>query len=65
MLFSLGYLGLRRVLELMVWARRSDLDKELEILVLRHQIRSASRPLNLEAARARPCCWLRVLHRSP
>ena len=38
MLFSLGYLGLRRVLELIVWSRWSDLDKELEILILRHQL---------------------------
>ena len=28
-LFSLAYLGLRRALELVVWSRRSDLDKEV------------------------------------
>ena len=44
-LFSLGYLGLRRVLELMVWFRRSDLDKDLEILVLRHQLSVLQRQL--------------------
>ena len=43
--FSLVYHGLRRALELIVWLRRSDTDKELEILVLRHQVQVLERQL--------------------
>ena len=33
MLFALAYLGLRRILEIIIWSRRAELDKEIEIAV--------------------------------
>ena len=38
---SLLYWSLRRVLELFVLRRRSEREKEIEILLLRHQLRGA------------------------
>ena len=43
--FSLVYHGLGRLLELIVGRRRSDDEKDLEILVLRHQVRILERQL--------------------
>ena len=65
MLFSLGYLGLRRVLELMVWFRRSDLEKEVEIVVLRHQLSVLQRQLAGGCSTAVPTesSWLPSLER--
>jgi putative transposase len=45
-LFSFLYLGLQRLLEVVVRVRRSDHDKDLEILVLRHQVRILERQLH-------------------
>jgi hypothetical protein len=41
--FSLLYIALRRVLGLVVWSRRTELDKDIEIMVLRHQVRVPER----------------------
>ena len=38
MVVSFGYLILRQVLQLIVGSRRSDGAKEVEIMVLRHQV---------------------------
>jgi hypothetical protein len=38
-LFSFIYIALRRLLELIISLRRDDAEKDLEILVLRHQVR--------------------------
>jgi hypothetical protein len=38
--FRLAYWALRRLLELVVLCSRSDREKEIEILVLRHQFPS-------------------------
>ena len=45
MLLALAYLSLHRILELVVWSRRSEIDKEREIVVLRHQIHILERQL--------------------
>jgi putative transposase len=44
--FSLLYLGIRRLLGLVVSSRRSDSDKDIEIMVLRHQIRVLRRQVH-------------------
>ena len=53
---SFLYLSLRRLLELVVLRFRSEREKEIEILLLRHQLRMLERQL----ARPRPTdCYLR------
>ena len=56
MALSFLYLLLRRVLELVLGRRRGDVDKDVEILVLRHQLailrRQAGRPRFRPADRA-------------
>lgn len=46
MIFSLLYLGLCRLLSLVVSCRRSESDKDIEIMVLRHQLRVIERQLH-------------------
>ena len=43
MVLSLVYWSLRRLLELIVLRRRSEREKEIEILLLRHQLRVLER----------------------
>jgi hypothetical protein len=67
--FSFVYLGMRRILELVVSLRKSDIDKDLEILVLRHQVRVLERQLHgrlryRPADRALLAALSRPLHRS-
>jgi putative transposase len=45
MVLSLAYWSLRRLLELVVLRRRSEREKEIEILLLRHQLRVLERQL--------------------
>jgi len=42
---SFLYWSLRRLLELAVLRRRSEREKEIEILLLRHQLRVLERPI--------------------
>jgi putative transposase len=60
MLWSLAYLVVRRLFELVVLCSRSPGSKELEILVLRHELsilhRQAQPPRLQEADR---CSWRR------
>jgi hypothetical protein len=44
--FSLAYLSLCRLLGLVWSARRSESDKDIEIMVLRHQVRILQRQLH-------------------
>jgi putative transposase len=44
--FSLLYLGMCRILGLVVSGRRGESDKDVEIMVLRHQIRILERQLH-------------------
>jgi putative transposase len=44
--FSLLYLGICRLLGLVVSCRRSESDKDIEIMVLRHQVRILERQLH-------------------
>ncbi len=46
---SLAYWSLRRLLELVVLRRRSEREKELEILLLRHQLRVWSARLRVRS----------------
>lgn len=46
MVFSLLYLGFCRLLGLVVSCRRSESDKDVEIVVLRHQLRILERQLH-------------------
>jgi hypothetical protein len=67
-LFSFVYLGVRRILELIIWLRKGDGDKDLEILVLRHQVRILERQLQgrlryRRADRALLAAFSRLLHR--
>ncbi len=61
------YWSLRRLLELMVLRRRSEREKEIEILVLRHQLRvlerQVARPQLTQADRALLVAFSRVLSR--
>ena len=64
---SLFYWSLRRLLELVVLWRRSEREKEVEILLLRHQLRvlqrQAAHPQLAQAARALLAAFSRVLAR--
>ena len=46
MAFSLVYLGLCRLLALVVPSRRNNVDKDVELVVLRHQLRILERQLH-------------------
>ena len=46
MAFSLLYLGMCRLFGLVVSCRRSEPDKDIEIMVLRHQVRILQRQLH-------------------
>jgi hypothetical protein len=48
--FTLCYLGLCRVLGLLQSSRRTETDKDIEIMVLRHQVRILERQLNARVA---------------
>ena len=50
MAFTLCYLGLCRVLGLLRSSRRTETDKDIEIMVLRHQERILERQLNARVA---------------
>src|SRR5206468_5595815 len=67
MVLSFVYWSLRRLLELMVLRRRSEREKEIEILVLRHQLRvlerQVARPALTQADRALLAAFSRVLPR--
>ncbi len=67
MVLSFVYWSLRRLLELVVLRRRSEREKEIEILLLRHQIRvlerQIARPQLTEADRALLAAFSRVLPR--
>jgi putative transposase len=62
------YWSLRRLLELVVLRRRSEREKEIEILVLRHQLRvlerQVARPQLTQADRALLAAFARVLPRA-
>jgi hypothetical protein len=64
---SLLYWSLRRFLELLVLRRRSEREKEIEILLLRHQLRvlerQVARPQLTQADRALLAAFSRVLPR--
>src|SRR6266700_5324781 len=67
MVLSLVYWSLRRLLELMVLRRRSEREKEIEILLLRHQLRvlerQVARPTLTPADRVLLAAFSRVLPR--
>src|SRR6266511_387604 len=67
MVLSFVYWSLRRLLELMVLRRRSEREKEIEILLLRHQLRvlerQVARPTLTPADRALLAAFSRVLPR--
>ena len=64
---SFVYWSLRRLLELMVLRRRSEREKEIEILLLRHQLavleRQVARRKLTQADRALLAAFSRVLSR--
>ena len=68
MLWSFVYLGLRSVLAFIAWPVRSDASKELEILVLRHELqilrRKVAGPRFRPADRALLAAMSRMLPRS-
>jgi transposase len=67
MVLSFVYWSLRRLLELMVLRRRSEREKEIEILLLRHQLRvlerQVARPTLTPADRALLAAFSRALPR--
>ena len=67
MVLSFVYWSLRRLLELMVLRRRSEREKEIEILLLRHQLRvlerQVARPTLTPADRVLLAAFSRVLPR--
>ncbi|MHB8452109.1 MAG: hypothetical protein ACYDAQ_16915 [Mycobacteriales bacterium] len=50
MLWSFLYFGLRRILELIILRRRDEADKDVEILVLRHQLAVLARQVPARVA---------------
>ncbi|MGD0287630.1 MAG: helix-turn-helix domain-containing protein [Acidimicrobiales bacterium] len=50
MAFTLCYLGLCRILGLLRSSRQTETDKDIEIMVLRHQVRILERQLNARVA---------------
>ena len=67
LVLSFLYWSLRRLLELVVLRRRSEREKEIEILLLRHQLRvlerQVARPALTPADRALLTAFSRVLSR--
>src|SRR5436190_15240586 len=67
MVLSFAYWSLRRLLELVVLRRRSEREKEIEILLLRHELRvlqrQVARPQLTPADRALLAALSRVLSR--
>src|SRR5438093_1961842 len=67
MVFSLAYWSMCRLLELLVLRFRSEREKEIEILLLRHQLRvlerQVARPQLTQADRALLAAFSRVLPR--
>src|SRR2546422_8271448 len=67
MVLSFVYWSLRRLLELVMLRRRSEREKEIEILLLRHQLRvlqrQVARPQLTQADRALLAAFSRVLSR--
>src|SRR5205809_1306770 len=67
MVLSFVYWSLRRLLELLVLRRRAEREKEIEILLLRHQLRvlerQVARPQLTQADRALLAAFGRVLPR--
>jgi len=67
MVLSFAYWSLRRLLELVVLRRRSEREKEIEILMLRHQLRvlqrQVARPRLTQADRALLAAFSQVLSR--
>jgi hypothetical protein len=67
MVLSVVYWSLRRLLELAMLRRRSEREKEIEILLLRHQLRvlerQVARPQLTQADRALLAAFSRVLPR--
>ena len=67
MVFSLAYWSMCRLLELLVLRRRTEREKEIEILLLRHQLRvlerQVARPQLTQADRALLAAFSRVLPR--
>ena len=67
MVLSFAYWSLRRLLELVALRRRSERKKEIEILLLRHQLRvlerQVARPQLTSADRALLAAFSRVLSR--
>jgi hypothetical protein len=65
MVFSLAYWSMCRLLELLVLRRRTEREKEIEILLLRHQLRvlerQVARPQLTQADRALMAAFSRVL----
>jgi hypothetical protein len=53
MLFSFAYLALRSLLRVLAPSDRSDLEREAELLVLRHQLKVLSRGFRRPAFRTR------------
>jgi hypothetical protein len=48
--FTLCYLGLCRILGLLRSSRRTETDKDIEVMVLRHQVRILERQVNARVA---------------
>ena len=67
MILSFAYWSLRRLLELVALRRRSEREKEIEILLLRHQLRvlerQVGRPQLRQADRALLAAFSRMLPR--
>ncbi len=67
MVLSFAYWSLRRLLELVALRRRSEREKEIEILLLRHQLRvlerQVARPQLRQADRALLAAFSRMLPR--
>jgi len=67
MVLSFAFWSLRRLLELLVLQRRSEREKEIEILLLRHQLRvlqrQLARPRLTQADRALLAAFSRMLTR--
>ena len=63
MALSLLYMMLRRMLELLAVMARSDIDKDVEILVLRHEIAVLRRQVKRPRYRPSERAWLSALAR--
>ncbi len=63
MLFSFLYVAVRRLLELLVLGRRSEADKNLEIVVLRHELAALRRQVKLPQFRPSDRVFLAVAAR--